>query len=347
MSVRTCDHLKEDGVFCNSPALNGRNYRYFHLNLNLRGRRLNMARARALAADHPLDLPFPEDMHSVQVTLFEVVNALANKRIDHKAAGLVLYAMQQASINLNNKHASQSMCQSVKPDAPMLALEFRDFEQQYHLPKRIDLEADPETALQDAGVLPDDAARNCLLGASRIVRRGQRYSEFYLSNALARNRQWLTFAHRQLCDHIPRPEKRKEKEEASPPPRGARPVAQGTLESRRPGRTLPRLHQRWSRVDEMPTLAGHGMPPDHAFSAHNSLRLNILPATPASSIFCRDFRLSPPMLSIFYGHRGEGEGVLLTTAKRKRVFFFGFPDSTSSSTSDQNIWYFASSRLRK
>jgi hypothetical protein len=163
MELRTCDHLKEDGFYCKSPALRGRDYCYFHL--KLRGRRLNMARARALAADQPLDLPFPEDMHSVQVTLFEVVNALANKRIDHKAAGLMLYAMQQASINLNNRHASQSMCQSVKPDEPMLALEFRDFEEQYQLPKGIDLEANPETALHDAGVLPDDAARNGLLGA--------------------------------------------------------------------------------------------------------------------------------------------------------------------------------------
>jgi hypothetical protein len=152
METRTCDHLKEDGFYCKSPALRGRDYCYFHL--KLRGRRLNMARARALAADQPLDLPFPEDMHSVQVTLFEVVNALVNKRIDHKTAGLALYAMQQASINLNNRHESQGMCQSVKPDAPMLALEFRDFEQQYHLPKRIDLEADPETALQEAGALP-------------------------------------------------------------------------------------------------------------------------------------------------------------------------------------------------
>jgi hypothetical protein len=163
MELRTCDHLKEDGFYCKSPALRGRDYCCFHL--KLRGRRLNMARARALAADQPLDLPFPEDMHSVQVTLFEVVNALVNKRIDTKTAGIVLYAMQQASINLNNRHESQNMCQSVKPDAPMLALEFRDFEEQYHLPKRIDLEADPETALQDAGVLPDDAAGNCLLGA--------------------------------------------------------------------------------------------------------------------------------------------------------------------------------------
>ena len=41
MEFRTCDHLKEDGVYCNSPALRGRDYCYFHL--NLRGRRLNLS----------------------------------------------------------------------------------------------------------------------------------------------------------------------------------------------------------------------------------------------------------------------------------------------------------------
>ncbi len=163
MELRTCDHLKEDGFYCKSPVLKGRDYCYFHL--KLRGRRLNMARARALAADQPLDLPFPEDVHAVQVTLLEVVNALVNKRIDTKTAGIVLYAMQQASINLNNRHVSQSICHAVKPNEPLLALEFRDFEEQFDLPKGIDLEANPETALQDAGVLPDDAALNCQLGA--------------------------------------------------------------------------------------------------------------------------------------------------------------------------------------
>ena len=45
MSFRSCDHLKEDGVYRDSAALHGRNFCYFHL--NVRGRRLNMARALA------------------------------------------------------------------------------------------------------------------------------------------------------------------------------------------------------------------------------------------------------------------------------------------------------------
>ena len=35
---------------------------------------------------------------------------------------------------------------------------------------------------------------------------------------------------------------------------------------------------------------------------------NILPASPMGSISCADFRLSPPVFSIFYD-QGEGEGV--------------------------------------
>jgi hypothetical protein len=49
-----------------------------------------------------------------------------------------------------------------------------------------------------------------------------------------------------------------------------------------------------------------------AICSHISLLLNILPASPKGSIFCRDFRLSPPVFSGFYGHR-EGEGALFNT----------------------------------
>ena len=40
MDFRTCDHLKEDGVYCDSAALSGKNFCYFHL--NVRGRRLRL-----------------------------------------------------------------------------------------------------------------------------------------------------------------------------------------------------------------------------------------------------------------------------------------------------------------
>jgi hypothetical protein len=55
MSIRTCNHLKEDGVYCDSAALAGRNFCYFHL--NIRGRRLKMARALARGDACRLQLP--------------------------------------------------------------------------------------------------------------------------------------------------------------------------------------------------------------------------------------------------------------------------------------------------
>ena len=50
MELRTCDHLMEDGIYCQSPALRGRNYCYFHI--NIRVRRLN----RSNYAPNPLRL---------------------------------------------------------------------------------------------------------------------------------------------------------------------------------------------------------------------------------------------------------------------------------------------------
>src|ERR1039457_5858445 len=54
------------------------------------------------------------------------------------------------------------------------------------------------------------------------------------------------------------------------------------------------------------TLGGRRL--NHSNSAPNPLRLNILPTSPTGSIFCADFRLSPPVFSIFYGQGGRGEG---------------------------------------
>ena len=47
----------------------------------------------------------------------------------------------------------------------------------------------------------------------------------------------------------------------------------------------------------------------HSNFSPNPLLLNILPTSPMGSIFYGDFRLSPPVFSIFYEQGGGGRGV--------------------------------------
>jgi len=43
-----------------------------------------------------------EDANAVQVALMKVIQMLGSGRMDHKTAGLILYALQTASVNLRN-----------------------------------------------------------------------------------------------------------------------------------------------------------------------------------------------------------------------------------------------------
>ena|SRR5271157_1822910 len=72
--IKTCNHIRENGAFCQSVALRGREYCRFHL--RERGRRLKMARARARGERWHLDLPPLEDLYAVQVSIMRVLQAL-------------------------------------------------------------------------------------------------------------------------------------------------------------------------------------------------------------------------------------------------------------------------------
>jgi len=54
------------------------------------------------SAQRKFDLPLLEDANSVQIALMKVVQMLGSGKLDHKTAGLMLYALQTASINLRN-----------------------------------------------------------------------------------------------------------------------------------------------------------------------------------------------------------------------------------------------------
>src|SRR5208337_2198582 len=104
MSVKHCRHIKVDGVFCQTPALHGRDYCHFHL--RALGRRMRMARERARREPHRLVLPILEDMNAVHVALMQVLDAVAADQLDDKRAGLLLYGLQQASTNLRSLTAA-------------------------------------------------------------------------------------------------------------------------------------------------------------------------------------------------------------------------------------------------
>lgn len=94
----TCRHIMPNGSKCNSPALRSQPFCYFHSHVH----RLKMQQLQS--ADEPagalLEFPVLEDRCAMQLALSTVLNALGASRLDPRRAGLILYALQIASMNV-------------------------------------------------------------------------------------------------------------------------------------------------------------------------------------------------------------------------------------------------------
>jgi hypothetical protein len=97
-NVPRCQHIKMNGTQCGSPALRWRRLCFFHDRIKRERARI----AKDMTAPHRFDLPLLEDANSVQVALMKVMQMLGSGRMDHRTAGLMLYALQTASVNLRN-----------------------------------------------------------------------------------------------------------------------------------------------------------------------------------------------------------------------------------------------------
>jgi len=95
-NVPRCQHVKVNGTQCGSPALRRRRLCFFHDRIRSEQARI----AADTAAQRRFELPLLEDANAVQVALMKVIQMLGSGRMDHKTAGLILYALQTASINL-------------------------------------------------------------------------------------------------------------------------------------------------------------------------------------------------------------------------------------------------------
>jgi hypothetical protein len=89
-----CRHIKTNGKRCQSPALVGTAFCYYHTRTHM------MAAPNYLKFDD-LKLPLLEDSASVQVAISKITDAFACSRIDARRAGLLLYAVQIASQNID------------------------------------------------------------------------------------------------------------------------------------------------------------------------------------------------------------------------------------------------------
>ncbi len=153
MQYSTCRHLKEDGTYCGSPALADRSYCYYHL--NLLGRRLRRAQALRRGLACPVQLPPLDSLRGIHIALAEVLEALAHGQLEPRAAGQMLYALQQTTSVLRaiNEEAEWQDDDVDKTDDSRIRA-FPGFEAQYGLPFGIDLEAPPEEALRQAEANP-------------------------------------------------------------------------------------------------------------------------------------------------------------------------------------------------
>jgi len=107
-----CQQLKTNGTRCGSPAQRDLKYCYFHQ----RSFPTRFKVVPHIQQRGPYDILLPafEDASSIQVALHQLTELIMRNRIDHKVAGLALYALQIASSNLKR------MSQEIPPPAEVV-----------------------------------------------------------------------------------------------------------------------------------------------------------------------------------------------------------------------------------
>jgi hypothetical protein len=91
-----CRHIFTDGHRCASPCLRHEEFCYYHHTT----RRPVVDPRQRRSRRSTFDLPHPEDRSAIQSSIGEVLRRIAGNEIDPKRAGLLLYGLQIASINL-------------------------------------------------------------------------------------------------------------------------------------------------------------------------------------------------------------------------------------------------------
>ncbi len=103
--IPRCAHIKTNGTQCGSPALREQRFCFFHEKWQRQQITLKTEQPAGQTASQTNDqpsftLPLLEDADSVQIALMQVIRLIAARQLDPKVSGLLLYALQTASLNL-------------------------------------------------------------------------------------------------------------------------------------------------------------------------------------------------------------------------------------------------------
>ena len=91
-----CRHIFTDGRRCASPCLRQQEFCYYHHTTRRPVANQTQRRSRRST----FHLPLPEDRSAIQASIGEVLQRIAANQIDPRRAGLLLYGLQIASLNL-------------------------------------------------------------------------------------------------------------------------------------------------------------------------------------------------------------------------------------------------------
>jgi hypothetical protein len=104
-----CRHIFTDGRRCASPCLRQEEFCYYHHTT-----RKPVANPKQRRSRHStFHLPLPEDRSAIQASIGEVLQRIAANDIDPRRAGLLLYGLQIASLNLPKTQPTQ---RNAKPE---------------------------------------------------------------------------------------------------------------------------------------------------------------------------------------------------------------------------------------
>jgi len=113
ITCKICEHIKDNGIRCGSPAMRGRHFCYYH-SRNLAGRQISATHSRRV-------IPDIKSAYGIRVIATGIVRDLRDGRIDHATARCMAYALQVANSTLKtpvslNDFQARVRDQNLAPD---------------------------------------------------------------------------------------------------------------------------------------------------------------------------------------------------------------------------------------